>query len=933
MPLTIDPRLAEPAPVNISQAAPELLRTLFLHHDGIVLGATIAALHRSGLLDDLLERGRVTLPELLQRYACNPGYLQVALRCLALQGWLERHGEPGTDEMQFVVTPAGRIAAEVFPRYAALAACVYTQGSLDRYFFAAAGREALTCYARLVEDCVLDWRLPPSTDAQRAAQHRTSAAHLDGMLAGPWMVAAKMRGLLEGEGLDLKSLGPGTERLRLGSAVLRHLGWIDAASDRPVFTEVGKLACRFSLHYGLTLSYYPMLARLERLVFTAARHVTHVEAGQDETHVDRVLNVLASGVAHRRYFEDSDRILIEVFDREPLAAQPRFVADMGCGDGAWLKRIYQVVRTRCLRGRHLDTHPLLMIAADYNLKALEVARHTLSEAQVPHLGLLGDVTDPERFERDLVAQGIDIRDGLHIRAFIDHNRRYTLPEDRESAARRRPLSSGAYAEESGAAIPNALLEQGLLEHLRRWAPYVERHGLVIIEAHNVDPTIAAQYNGRTHATAFDTYHGFSNQYPLDFEAFMRSAEEAGLRAVPYQQVIYPATLPFVAISLNRFKTAAAFELPRGVDFGKSKSSVAWSPDGSEDVADGEALHRFLYEAGDLTRPRRWCYYATARLVERLLEAVERRLAALSAGRVSERRLRVVDYGAGTGLASVELIKGLHETGLLGRMRRERIELELLLLDFPSGWFAKSKELLDGYSFVRWDSLRDPGSGAIRPLTALLGHAQVDIVFASMVLHLVPPQALPMPIEQFAEVLKGEGVLLWNAPDLGPAPAYAVGIHAANRRLRRRVLECIDDDGLLPEILSRIPAVQRDLPQRLQEARRQLTPALRDAIAARAGRQVLPEPNDLQHIRRLLATRFSGDTSSFVSVLSSEDVVALALLPSNQRCFGEVQDRATRERLIRFLLRAEVLPALRATPAGNPLGLNLHWTAGRYVRRR
>jgi hypothetical protein len=56
--------------------------------------------------------------------------------------------------------------------------------------------------------------------------------------------------------------------------------------------------------------------------------------------VDRGLNVIASGYQHDRFFKDVDAILVEVFDRLPLEDQPTTVADMGCGDGAFLERVF-----------------------------------------------------------------------------------------------------------------------------------------------------------------------------------------------------------------------------------------------------------------------------------------------------------------------------------------------------------------------------------------------------------------------------------------------------------------------------------------------------------------------------------------------------------------------------------------------------------------
>ncbi|MGH8553515.1 MAG: hypothetical protein ACRERS_09495, partial [Methylococcales bacterium] len=356
--------------------------------------------------------------------------------------------------------------------------------------------------------------------------------------------------------------------------------------------------------------------------------MTHVEPGKAEQHVDRTINVLASGVAHRRYFEDSEKIIIEIFNREPLEEQPKFVADMGCGDGEWLKRIYQVVESRTLRGKNLEQYPLLMIGADYNLKAREVVQHKLEAAGVPNIVLFADVGDPQRFARDLDELGISIEEGLHVRAFIDHNRPYRKPEHEMPSFS--PLSTGAYADEEGNPIQNRDLEQSLCEHLRKWAPYIRKHGLIILEAHNIEPEIASRLLGNTHATAFDTYHGYSNQYPVDFEAFIRQSERAGLRNVIHRQMLYPSRLPFVAISLNHFKTEANIhsdsrlvrERPRFDDF-------EWIPDGSEDLEDGNALHELLYQHGDLGLPRRWSCYATGLLVARLLASIEKRLAQIA----------------------------------------------------------------------------------------------------------------------------------------------------------------------------------------------------------------------------------------------------------------------------------------------------------------
>lgn len=922
--------------INISGAAPNLLRTLFLHHDGIVIGATVAALNRYGLLDMLLREQRLSMGDLMKVFPCNSGYLHVALRCLALQGWIKREGPVASENMMFEFTATGYLASKAFALYTETAEFIYSGIPMEKYLFESGGFEDRRVgYGNLVAKCLTNWGLPnDSTQANHAPVYEIIARHLEGLLAGPTMIAANTYGLLNGDHFPLEKLSAANKNIHDELVLLKHLGWLVLNGKQWLFTDLGKLACQFTLHYGLTLSYYPMLCNLPKLIFNSSKHITHVQPGKEEEHVDRTLNVLASGVAHRRYFEDSDKIIIEIFNQEPLSEQPKFVADMGCGDGAWLKRVYQVVMTETLRGLHLDEYPLLMVGADYNVKAQEVAHNMLQKAGVPHIVLFGDITDPDKFAKALETHNINIHDGLHIRAFIDHNRRYTKPLDRDAANRRISLSSGAYADENGNPIINNFLEQNLVEHFRKWVPFLHKHGLIIIEAHNVEPKIASGYNGKTHATAFDTYHGYSNQYPLDFEAFMQLAEQAGLRAISYQQSLYPSRLPFVAISINRFKASETKTIHQ-ISISRQQDPNEWKPDGSEDLTDGEALHQFLYEEGDITRPKRWCFRATGLLVEAILKEVEQRILHIKSGTNDHQSITLVDYGAGTGLATLELIKGLNEKGLLKQIEKYSINFKLLLFDFPSGWFAKGYQLLNRFSFVRFYSLQRQNTGHIKLITEILGNEKVAVIIASMVLHLVPLKALPVLINSFAKVLSDDGTLLWNTPDTTPTMANAEVIHATNRALRETFLACLENENKLLDILSTVPddnhRYYSDLLQKLRQIKQGLNPELAARAQARADKQILPKPTDFECIEQALEQYFTGTHSTLISLLRKQDLLDLALLPANQRYLNEVDDIQYREKLIALLLTYEVIPKLCSGPAGHPNGLNLHWIFGRYSK--
>ncbi|MBC7446889.1 MAG: hypothetical protein H7330_02400, partial [Hymenobacteraceae bacterium] len=103
-----------PAPTTGRSAAgrnAELRATIFHHLDGIVTAPVALALHDKGVLAHLLAaEGAVPLAELTAAFAANEGYLNVALRVLASQGWLAQALNNDTDTIASTVTPAGRAA-------------------------------------------------------------------------------------------------------------------------------------------------------------------------------------------------------------------------------------------------------------------------------------------------------------------------------------------------------------------------------------------------------------------------------------------------------------------------------------------------------------------------------------------------------------------------------------------------------------------------------------------------------------------------------------------------------------------------------------------------------------------------------------------------------------------------------------------------------
>jgi SAM-dependent methyltransferase len=354
----------------------------------------------------------------------------------------------------------------------------------------------------------------------------------------------------------------------------------------------------------------------------------------------------------------------------------------------------------------------------------------------------------------------------------------------------------------------------------------------------------------------------------------------------------------------------------------------WAPPPHTDLADGEALHRLLYHDGDLERPRRWCSFGAQVLNRWLTEFASARVAQILAGTAAP-RLRILDYGTGTGFQAIELLKEWAATGLLRRLAELGVDFRLYLTDIPSVWVARGFELFRGHDNVSFFPIRDEATGRFLPLSEVLGGEQVDVVLASMVFHLIPVAALPATLAGIADALAPGGALLFNTPDLGPRRPRALLAHDANRALRGAVLTMLASEARTRELLAGLPG--DEIADDLARARAGWTPELAARARLAADRQILPAPNDLGALLRPMARWFHGEIVVDSAEMLGEDVVDAILVPANQRYLGDIEDPAARARVSRFLMTHHVLPPITRGPAGTGAGFNLQWTLGRLSR--
>ncbi len=530
-----------------------LRATIFTQLDGIATAPTALALHRGGVLAWLEEKGEASLDELAAAFRANEGYLNVALRVLCSQGWLTQQVEENGRRIRFAITPAGRRAFPLVPAYQKSVDFIPYAVRMQSYIvngFEPAAFAGLKGLFRAYED---NFGLQLSDDADTRAVQEQILRHIEGMIVGPIVVALGIDGLFHEyfsvAPFEVEEFTGHHKEVRAIVDFFTALGWFSRKGTTYSFTPSGMFFARRATSYGVTVSYLPTFQQVPELLFGDPTVLWESGTGGAESHVDRTMNVWGSGGAHLSYFKKVDEIVVNIFN-QPIEDQPKGFLDMGCGNGAFMAHIFEVIWRQTLRGRLLDDYPLFIIGADYNEAALTAARKTLNQAGIWAKVVQGDIGKPELLAAELEEKyNIFLGDLLNVRSFLDHNRIFeppaAVPPDRPTT------STGAFAFR-GSRIPNDEVEQNLVEHLRKWMPYVQRFGLLVIELHTLPPDLAAANLGRTAVTAYDATHGYSDQYILELDCFLRAAAEAGLYPDPAGQERYPdSELATVSINLLR----------------------------------------------------------------------------------------------------------------------------------------------------------------------------------------------------------------------------------------------------------------------------------------------------------------------------------------------------------------------------------------------
>ncbi len=502
-----------------------MLELLTRAANGYVLVPVTVSFRGRGGFKHLEAESSLPFDRLVEQMAANAGHLRVALRVFESLGWCavddRQRVHLTVDHRPYDLVPADLATLLEFP----VGDTWLAQVGVDRF-------------SQLAERCRNRWGISDETFAEM----------MDGALAVPLLLSLKSAGgFVPNQGRTILSCSD-EARESLGMIFVDR-GWASHQGQQLHLTELGQSFVDRIPITGTVASYRPMFARMDDLLFGNAGAVFQRDQQGDESHIDRRLNVESSGFQHGKFFSDLEEIIVDIFNNTALDEQPKYIADMGCGDGTLLKRIYRVICQRSIRGQALDRYPLTLIGIDCNQAALDATEQNLRG--LPHQVVKGDIGDPQGLLTELANLGIsDPESILHVRSFLDHDRSYRSPSAASSATIK---GLGVYTHRNGQPIDGVSATQSLVEYLQGWSSITSKFGLIILEVHCLPPQVVCEFLSECENLHYDAFHGFSGQQLVEPEVFLKAAGVSGLFANPRELRRYPRLLPFTRITLNRFQ--------------------------------------------------------------------------------------------------------------------------------------------------------------------------------------------------------------------------------------------------------------------------------------------------------------------------------------------------------------------------------------------
>lgn len=281
-----------------------LRATIFRHLDGIATAPTAYALLEKGVLKHLLEHGEADVTELAEAFSANEGYLNVALRVLCSQGWLDCTVENAQNRVRYRTNANSATAFDLCHLYKDVVDLLRFSGRFHKRKFERAPFSVLEKIFKKYRD---NYGLSLSDDPSVRRIQLQVLKHIEGIAIGPTIVSLGMGGMFHKYFMEAsfkpEEFHEDAESFDKILDFFAFLGWFEKKGHTYRFTETGLFFARRASAYGVTVSYIPTFRNLDELIFGNPEILWDAPPGTPELHVDREMNVWGSGGAHTTYFK------------------------------------------------------------------------------------------------------------------------------------------------------------------------------------------------------------------------------------------------------------------------------------------------------------------------------------------------------------------------------------------------------------------------------------------------------------------------------------------------------------------------------------------------------------------------------------------------------------------------------------------------------
>lgn len=497
----------------------KLINRLFANIEGIVVIPTLYALHKQ----NLLSYSEISLKQIAFEKSANKGYLNVAFSTLASIGILRKeytnHGDIIYKSTNYGISISNYLdKISYYNKISPLIEKFIINNLLENDFIK---------YIEFIND----YKVTIKTNIENLHDNNLSrfAHQLEGAFIYPIFLYNSYN----------------DNQIFVYDDVVKYI----LSSDKSEKTiDIYNYLIEKSSSFGVTGSYQPIFSNLNKLIFDNDNLLYKRDKNGNEVHINRKLNVWGSGGSHKTYFKKIDSLIVDLFN-SPLDTQPIGIADMGCGDGMFIKHLNDLIKEKTLRGNNLDKYPVKFIAADLNEEALESAKINLKSYGIECYFINADVSNPDEFKNTLNDKlNIDIKNLLHIRSFLDHNRIYKNRDSNTFIGKNVSICAFSY---KGKYIASNQIKFDLISHFKSWKKYILKHGLLLLELHGLNKFNKIDF-ATTPSVAYEATHGYSDQYIVEYDVFLECAEAAGLSIIKKYSKVFPNE-NLVTISINIFK--------------------------------------------------------------------------------------------------------------------------------------------------------------------------------------------------------------------------------------------------------------------------------------------------------------------------------------------------------------------------------------------